>query len=632
MKISSLNFTNSNYGITEKRNIQNTQKHEYTSNGISYPKGFVPYFGARLHRTPENFFSQEFNLENMPTTVKNYLMKNYESNKNKKPMQLQKEAFADLELCENIDDIKEMYPDEPLFKNLKKLSTLRSPHGYLYDLRHKCNKDNNAVLKSGEDLTVYLVKKVYLEGKDLKEINEDFKKDVKEELLDPEHYPDGYFQYSTLKAIGVNFPSFSYWKSLQATREDKAYVPYTYTLDPNRVRKPREYKPRVISPEQREKMSQRMRLRWAEMSPEEREKQKAKLIANLGEEEANILFKYLSPIMIIATDRANLSDKLVEFFKKEVGNEECPTDLSNPTKLQHKKLKKFWTENPKTREEFSTAITETIKAFKTANEIGEDAIDDLLGVAAFIKEKNEHNAYIRKISSAEYIEQNVLNSINKNNYIYPELYIDTYSSYFVNHRLFKTQFIPMYRKLYIEKNEKCRKPLNDIVFKINNDFFKHNKRTVIASNIAVASVINGYILAPHLYHGSPAEIIQFAQDSQMKDVIKSRKSDIDKRAAILNRELSPEELSLMTKTIVAYMDRMRLRHDTQNLSEEAELLLPKVGKAVSKNKDERNKFKAILKDYSPYMLYLAHISAPDNIKRFFIEHVIDRCIVNFDLK
>ena len=626
MKISSISPQFVYASRTEKKEAVNSKISQNSTNVINnYPKGYVPYFGERLHRTPENFYSQEFNIKNMPYTAKKYLMSDYKLNKYKKPSDLHKEAFANLEKCENVDDVKAMFPDEPLFKDLKTLKELKSPGGYLYDLRYLCDNDNKAVLKSGEDFTLYLVKKVYLEGKDLKEINEDFKKDVREELLDPERYPNGYFQYSTLKTIGVSFPKFSYWKSFQATREDKEYVPYK--LDPNAVRKPR-----VLSPEQREKMSQRMRLRWAEMSPQEREKQKARLIANLGEEEANILFKYLSPIMIIATDKANLSDKLVEFFKKEAGGEECPLDLSNPSKSQHTKLKKFWTENPKTREEFSTAITETIKAFKTANEIGADAIDDLLEDAAKIKEKNEYNAYIRKISSPEYLKQNVLNSINKCNDIYPELYIDAYSSYFVNHRLFKTQFIPMYKKLYVDKNEKCRKPVNDIITKINEDFYKHNKKTVIASNIAIASVINDYIFAPHLYNGSPAGIIQFAQDSQMKDVIKSRKSDIDKIAVIMNRELTQEELNVMTKAVIAYMDRMRFKHNTQNLSEEAEFLLPKVGKAVSKNKDARNKFKAILKDYSPYFIYLAHTSAPDNIKEFFLEHVIDRCIVHYDLK
>ena len=152
-------------GFTVSRNKKENQPVSNTvteNRSLSYPKGFRPFFGARLFRTPENFYEQEFNKKGMPKTMKDLLYSNYAVNSKKPPAQLSREAFADLELCENIEDVKEMFPNEPLFADLKTLETIRPKGGYLFQLR-AYGLGNKAVLKSEEDLTVYLLKKIFLE-------------------------------------------------------------------------------------------------------------------------------------------------------------------------------------------------------------------------------------------------------------------------------------------------------------------------------------------------------------------------------------------------------------------------------------------------------------------------------------
>lgn len=636
MKILSIGSCSLNSKKVENKAAQAPKNLECENKSFNYPKGFTPYFGARLHRTPENFFSQEFNLQNMPDTVKKYLMSDFETNKQKSPATVQKEAFADLEMCESVEDVKEMFPEEPLFNDLKTLNTLRSPSGYLYELRYLCDKNNKNALKSGEDLTVYLLKKIYLEGKDLKEINEDFKKDVKEELLDPEKFPNEYFQYSTLKSMGVNFPNHAYWNSFQATREDKEYIPYTVTIDPNRVRKPREYKPRVISSEERQRRSERMVNRWLEMSPAQREKQIEKMRAGAVEGVNNTLFEYLSPIMIIAADKANLSEKMVEFFNKNSSIDDCPNDLSTLSKSQHEKLKKFWDENPKMKERFSTAIVSTIREFDEAKAIGENMVNVLINISSAIKTKNEIRAIERKLSNPELLKQFIYKKIYDQNQFYPDFYVKNYAEFVKNHKLFKSQILPLCKNLILNGDQSNKKSIEDLINKIHDEYMRNNKKLVIASNIAVAYVANRHINDVSLYTSNPAGIINSIERSGHAEAIVQEKPLIEQITSNLSEDLSPQEINNATKMIITRM-QYALENGYSTLTdfeviERGKKDLPKVYKAVSKNKHERNKLKDILKDYTAYLRFCLYPTIPNVLKTYMIEALIDECVLNFDLK
>ena len=143
-------------------------------------KDYNVSFGARLNRTPEDFYSQEFNRENMPRTVRDYLFEDYEERQHMPPAQLQREAFQWLELSDTVEDVKEMYPDEELFKDLKPFSQTNARRGTLLLLRWDKAISGTKIFiddKRYKDPAMYLLKKIYLEGKTLKEINEDFEKD-----------------------------------------------------------------------------------------------------------------------------------------------------------------------------------------------------------------------------------------------------------------------------------------------------------------------------------------------------------------------------------------------------------------------------------------------------------------------
>lgn len=55
----------------------------------------------------------------MPERMQNYLLKDFEKRKSIHPVQLQKLAYENLPAARSVRSIKVLYPDEPLFDNLK---------------------------------------------------------------------------------------------------------------------------------------------------------------------------------------------------------------------------------------------------------------------------------------------------------------------------------------------------------------------------------------------------------------------------------------------------------------------------------------------------------------------------------
>ena len=80
MRIQSINFLGINQ--TNRQNQNKNQKYSTSS----VPQEKLPYtynnyninFGARINRTPEDFYAQKFNIDNMPITVKEYLFEDFE--------------------------------------------------------------------------------------------------------------------------------------------------------------------------------------------------------------------------------------------------------------------------------------------------------------------------------------------------------------------------------------------------------------------------------------------------------------------------------------------------------------------------------------------------------------------------
>ena len=458
MQISPINFLHFNTKNTKplyETSRKDINENSYTNNFVSYPKNYQPYFGARIDCPPQDFYAQ--NMELMPITVKNYLKFDFENNSLKEPAILQREAFEDLYLCENAKDVKELFPDEPLFKNLKSLDEINPRRGYLHDLK-VLQDDNYRALKSKEDITIYLLKKIYLEGKTLEEINEDFKIDANPEFLDEANYSkNGYFLGSTLEALGVNFPKLSYWNSFQrrkkprvitdeqkARQSQKMIIYWSLLSEEERSKRAekihqarsegceninrtivqnKERKPRIFTDEQKAEQSQKMIMYWALLPEEERAKRIEKLKESLTERD-NILLQYMSPIMIIAAERVGLSEKMVEFYHKYSMTEYLPDDISNLSKSQNEKLQKFWDKNPQLKKDFSKAISETIELFRKDQENGQ--IDEFLALATAIRQKNAYAAELRKMSSETEIKKFIQEGAMEYYKYFPDTYTQKY--------------------------------------------------------------------------------------------------------------------------------------------------------------------------------------------------------------
>lgn len=187
----------------------------------SYPLNYYSdnlAFMARVDKGLGRFY--DVNKDIMPKTVKNYI-ENIPAGdrKNITPIMAQYNAFEELILAENTDEVRVLYPDEPLFENLKSIDESRATQGLLYEIRmmkDDLENEGSSVLSTGEDFTLYLLKKVFLENKSLNQINEDldcdlnpvFKKENKE-----------YIHYSSFSALGIKLPKQEYLTSLRYTKE-----------------------------------------------------------------------------------------------------------------------------------------------------------------------------------------------------------------------------------------------------------------------------------------------------------------------------------------------------------------------------------------------------------------------------
>lgn len=383
-----------------KFNNSKTKTTSYTSNCITRenynPPAYKPIsFSARLFRTPENFYEQPFNRDGMPETMKRYLMEDYSDRCHMPPSQMMALVYDDLNEITTLDQAKRIFPDEPLFQDLKEPSAKARKNiiAGVQLLQDEANPE--PLFKNGDNnLGVYILRKIYLEGKTLKEINKDFKNDARavySELL-PE------IDYQTLKFYGIKYPKQSFWHSFYSNRENFPYV-YTPRKDfvhngkihsvardtiPHEVKEIRRYN---LSQKDLDKMSDSLIKGEGNFVNTKR----ALKYNRIDKENCNFLFKYMSPIMSVATDRINLSDKLEEFYRTKGYGEITGQDLANLTRKQGAALKEFWNLNPALKEQFSNAIKDTIALF--TEEFGADGNNDrfraLLSFAENIKPERE---------------------------------------------------------------------------------------------------------------------------------------------------------------------------------------------------------------------------------------------------
>ena len=347
---------------------------------------------GRLFRTPANFYSTPFNKKGMPDTMKAYLNADYEDRQNMPPIQMWKTVFADINYADSLEDVKILFPEEPLFQNLKnnpnkartslisQIQTLQEEFG------------ETPLFKDGKsDLGLYLLKKVYLEGKQIAEINKDFQNDINDEykgLIDKKIDP------ATTAAYGIKFPNLAFWNSFVVTRDD---FPYVYK--PRNITEPHTVNPRVKKELSLEDIKREAfeTVRKRKFKPTDYEvKQltdavldkkpqaaldKIRKRGGQNAESASFVEKYFSPIMSVALEKINASDEMRDFFQN-------PENMSQSSK---DRMQKYWREHPHFRALQSMAIKDTIKLFFEAYgaDGNNEVFQDLLKYADSIKPERQ---------------------------------------------------------------------------------------------------------------------------------------------------------------------------------------------------------------------------------------------------
>lgn len=377
------NITQINYRpyINSKKENDNKQNDKQEGN-ITNPivqQGYRDFNINFRGRTPEDFYAQEFNIKNMPETMNVYLQEDYEARKHLPPEQVMNQAFKYLNVTENFAEVKSIYPEERLFANLHEASP-RIRTGVLSEIRLAKEMSDAPLFNDGtNDIGIYILKKVFLEGKTVKEINKDFyEKDMNPEYKGVVSHPIG---YDTTSAFGIQYPKQDFWHSFIATRDDykkfvvelpkqnksdlkrelaekfsskKTSTPDVQSAEksenPEKVNKPAK---RKYSIKQHKKEQIKKDVKEAKGDVEKVKKSICKHFSQ-DDPEASFIVKYLSPIMTIAADRIHLSEEEKDFAEMLKAKNKKVEDL----------FAQFWKAKPELLDYYSTMITDTIDLFE----------------------------------------------------------------------------------------------------------------------------------------------------------------------------------------------------------------------------------------------------------------------------
>lgn len=219
-KISSFNFLSKpqqQKTILQKQNQPMNIQLSINPLDFSY-NDYLLSFGARVDKGLPRFYEE--NKERMPLTLREYV-DSLENKREISPLEANYEAFSKIKNAKTPDDIKNAYPDEPLFKDIIPAAQTKATRGLLYDIRvmeNDLKESNEGVLAydKDEDLSAYLIKKMILESKTLEETNEALDKDINPIF---KREDKNYLNYSTLQRLGIQLPEQSYRQSLIFTRE-----------------------------------------------------------------------------------------------------------------------------------------------------------------------------------------------------------------------------------------------------------------------------------------------------------------------------------------------------------------------------------------------------------------------------
>lgn len=357
MKITKIQLAENKYYYQNKKNNKTNTTQTIPMQMNAYQDFNINFRG----RTPENFYEQEFNVRHMPERMKKYLQENYEVRKHIPPEQIMNESFKYLEAADNFSDVKSIYPE---FSNLHD-ANLKGRTGILADIKLSRELSDTPLFKDGSDnLGIYLLRKIYLEGKTIKEINKDFyEKDLNPEYKGAITQP---ITYGTTSAYGIQYPKTDFWNSFIATRDEyKKFFVDLPKQNKSQLKKELVKKQHTTEPEKKYTRKYALKKYQKQLLKDDIKKSKGdveqleKAIRRRftkDDPEAAFIVKYLSPIMTIAADRIHLSEEEKFFAETNKTNENF--------------FARFWKAKPELLEQYSTAITDTIELFEETYESG----------------------------------------------------------------------------------------------------------------------------------------------------------------------------------------------------------------------------------------------------------------------
>lgn len=406
MKVQKINLLPRNYAVLRPAKEEQNFHNENTVTpyrGFAY-RDYNISFTERLFRTPANFF--EFNKNRLPDTMNEYLNDDYDDRQNMPPIQMWKIVFADLNNAENFDEVKELYPDEPLFKNLNEFSgkAISSVISEIQTLEDEFK--TTPLFKDGSsDFGMYLLKKIYFDGKGIYEINKDFKKDINDDykgLITKD------ITQHTTRTYGIKFPNTAFWNSFVVTRED---FPYVYkplkAILPRRIKTTEDNEQGARVSNHTGKTSEKKKFDkvkdWeinkltdamVKGKGSRKEVQKRLKNTNVRDEDAlNFTAKYFSEINSIVMRRLHVSDEMRDYFEH----------YEELNKTQQEKFEEYW-KNPELNKLQSIVMKDTIRLFfDTYGADGNnDDFKELLQYARDIKPKRLERQKEHDLKQAEY--------------------------------------------------------------------------------------------------------------------------------------------------------------------------------------------------------------------------------------
>ncbi len=355
--------TKSNHTITQNITTQN-KLYAYRDFGINF-----------TGRSPEDFNRYNIEHNRMPVTMKEFLMEDYEKRKIIPPQQVMEKVYEHLNDndVKSVLDIKKKYPNEPLFNNLHE-PQIKPRTSILSEIEVVKELGEAPLIKDGNnDFGLYLLRKIYLEGKSENEINKDFyEKDLNDEYkgIVNKEITNGDF-----RAYGIKFPVVPFWNSFLHTREEykkfridmsqfedketstssktkpasgSKSTQNTSEQEIGKTPKKRKYTIKKYQQDQLKK-----EISNSDMTETDIEKKIRKRFSK-DDPEASFIIKYLSPIMTVAADKVHLSEEEKYFAEFEKYNTTGGKTM----------FERFWKANPALREQYSQAITDTIEMFE----------------------------------------------------------------------------------------------------------------------------------------------------------------------------------------------------------------------------------------------------------------------------